>query len=300
MVSLRFHIVSLVAVFLALAIGVIAGTTVIDQGVVNVLENQTDALREARDAARAESDLLRRTLGIWDGFGRRLMPAMVGDALAGRQVVLVMSSEAPPDLIRDVEVAIAQAEGSVEGSLTLTAKWALEESGAVEQLALVVGADAAPPDLLAEAALALALRLRVSQNPSDENDMLRRLAEAGFTTTTVDGRPFPSRDALFIYVASANDQVIPADTFVLPLVRALAQDGAAIAVAAPLEAAGGLVDRIRSDASLRNVVATVDHADTLPGRIALVSALAEVARGAPAHHYGERADEVAPPPNGRP
>jgi hypothetical protein len=295
MVNLRFHIVSLVAVFLALAIGVIAGSTVIDQGVVNVLENQTDALREARDAARGEADLLRRAIATWESFGETLAPALLGDALAGREVVVITTTDAPPDLIGGVEDALVQAGGTVSGRVSLTTKWTLEDPSAAEQLGLIIGSRTAPPDLLSEAAGALALRLRVPRDPSAEEDLLRRLRENDFLTTTVEGRSFPSRDSLFVVIAPVDDDSLPIDTFALPLVRALADEGARVAAAAPLAAGGALVDRIRSDGSLRNVIATVDHADTFPGRIALVSALASVAAGEQARHYGERADEVAPP-----
>ena len=40
MLNFRFHVVSLVAVFLALAIGIIMGSTVIDRALVDTLEEQ--------------------------------------------------------------------------------------------------------------------------------------------------------------------------------------------------------------------------------------------------------------------
>ena len=43
MISFRYHLVSIVAVFLALALGVVMGTTVVKQGVIDELRSRTDS-----------------------------------------------------------------------------------------------------------------------------------------------------------------------------------------------------------------------------------------------------------------
>ena len=42
MISLRYHLVSIVAVFLALALGVVVGTTVVNQGIVDETPRPSD------------------------------------------------------------------------------------------------------------------------------------------------------------------------------------------------------------------------------------------------------------------
>ena len=42
MISFRYHLVSIVAVFLALALGVVVGTTVVKPGLVDQIRHQTD------------------------------------------------------------------------------------------------------------------------------------------------------------------------------------------------------------------------------------------------------------------
>ena len=53
MISFRFHVVSLTAVFLAIAIGVIVGTTYVDRAVVENLEHRIDTVSENLDERRA-------------------------------------------------------------------------------------------------------------------------------------------------------------------------------------------------------------------------------------------------------
>ena len=48
MINFRFHIASLVAVFLALALGVVMGSTVVDRAIVESLRTQIDDVRGER------------------------------------------------------------------------------------------------------------------------------------------------------------------------------------------------------------------------------------------------------------
>ena len=56
MINFRFHVVSLIAIFLALALGVVIGAGVIDRGVVDALNNRLDTRRgERRTGSRART-----------------------------------------------------------------------------------------------------------------------------------------------------------------------------------------------------------------------------------------------------
>ena len=59
MINFRFHLVSLVAVFLALALGVVMGSTVIDRAIVDRLSSQIDSVKKRADAERADNRALR-------------------------------------------------------------------------------------------------------------------------------------------------------------------------------------------------------------------------------------------------
>ena len=60
MINFRFHVVSLVGVFLALALGVVIGSTVIDRAIVDRLSSQIDSIRKRADEQRAENRALRQ------------------------------------------------------------------------------------------------------------------------------------------------------------------------------------------------------------------------------------------------
>ena len=68
MINLRYHVVSLVAVFLALGLGVIMGSTVIDRVTVDQLRNQLDRVESSVKQTRKENGQLSGRLRVWDQF----------------------------------------------------------------------------------------------------------------------------------------------------------------------------------------------------------------------------------------
>ncbi|MBV8234224.1 MAG: copper transporter, partial [Acidimicrobiia bacterium] len=56
MLNLRYHVVSLVAVFLAIGIGVIMGVTVIKSGIVDQLQKRLDSVEASDRQTRKDND----------------------------------------------------------------------------------------------------------------------------------------------------------------------------------------------------------------------------------------------------
>ena len=78
MINFRFHLVSLVAVFLALALGVVMGSTVIDRAIVDRLSSQIDSVKKRADAERAENRALRDQMKGLENFIAQSQPQVTG------------------------------------------------------------------------------------------------------------------------------------------------------------------------------------------------------------------------------
>jgi hypothetical protein len=104
----RYHALSLVAVFLALAIGLVLGVAIGDRGLVSSAESDLRAsLRRDVVRARDEASDLRRQLSERDRIeSRDFYPIMVGDRLAGARVGIVAFGDVPNDYIDDVQSAL--------------------------------------------------------------------------------------------------------------------------------------------------------------------------------------------------
>jgi len=302
MINLRYHIVSLVAVFLALSIGVIAGTTVLNDQVVKGLKASDKTLRDTLTTQQDAIDGLQREISLWEGFGTSIEAGLVKDRLRNKKVVLLAANGVDGKLIGDVADEIVRAGGSRMGTITFTDRWMLADDTIRRQLALAIGASSSEDasELEKKAAQRLAQRFAVPGDPAAKGDLLQVLQKEGFLSVSDQtGGVFPPSGSLMLWLSSGTADPLPPDAqFTLPLLKGLS-GVSPIAVGEPLAAADSLTDQIRGDAELIQTVATVDHVDTIPGRIALISGLHQIASGLPAPHYGVRrgTSGIAPTPS---
>jgi len=88
--NFRYHALSLVAVFLALVIGLLLGVAIGDRGLVSSAEHDVRAsLREDVRRAQDERDAARSQLRERAAFEQEAYPALVGRRLEGMQVALI-------------------------------------------------------------------------------------------------------------------------------------------------------------------------------------------------------------------
>jgi hypothetical protein len=129
MLDFRYHALSLVAVFLALGIGILLGTTIGDQLVSEANRDLSSSLRgdvrEARDQARAARGALDdRERFIGAAFERITRPG-----LNGRNIALVSSGELEGEVESGVRDAVQDAGGGVSSVSELVEPPDLPELG---------------------------------------------------------------------------------------------------------------------------------------------------------------------------
>lgn len=126
MVDFRYHALSLVAVFLALGIGIVLGVTVGDSLVSEADQNLRDSLRgdvtEAREQVREEQDLGSRREEVIEDTA----PIVAAGRLAGFRVALVSFGEVPADLADSVDEAAELGGGALARTVELTPPGQLE------------------------------------------------------------------------------------------------------------------------------------------------------------------------------
>ena len=120
MVDFRYHALSLVAVFLALGIGIVLGVTVGDSLVSDADRTLRDSLREdvteAREEVRDEQALASRR----DEVIEETAPAVADGRLRGTEVALVATGELPGAVADTVEEAVESAGGALTRTALLT------------------------------------------------------------------------------------------------------------------------------------------------------------------------------------
>uniref|UniRef100_UPI0015F0D55B copper transporter n=1 Tax=Pseudonocardia pini TaxID=2758030 RepID=UPI0015F0D55B len=119
MISLKYHAVSIAAVFLALAVGVVLGASGLSDRLLAAVSTDRDSLSTQVDTLTAERDSLLDRQAAADQFAARVGPAAVSGLLSGRSVAFVQAGGDQTDQESVIRL-IGQAGGTVTGSITLT------------------------------------------------------------------------------------------------------------------------------------------------------------------------------------
>jgi hypothetical protein len=103
----RYHALSLVAVFLALAVGLLLGTAIGDSGLVSSAKQDIEkSLRSDVRKARAESADLSAELGRRGDYEQQTYPDLVANRLPGQQIGLIFLGGSSDAIVNDVRTAL--------------------------------------------------------------------------------------------------------------------------------------------------------------------------------------------------
>jgi hypothetical protein len=314
-VNLRYHIVSIVAVFLALGIGILMGSTVVDRATVDFLRGRLDGLERARDTARgnaaeigAERDQLR---DLQEQFAVEGRAQLVRGHLTDVPVLLVGARGMAREPVEELTGALQEAGARLQGTLWLTGKLGLDQAGdraAVGQALAAVGrpvtegtADALQRAVVEQ--LAQELAAVTAGTPGASAPLWAALQDGGLVErddAPEGGPPVPDGQLALpgsrVVVLAGPGAAVPNDRLAVPLASALARARPAAVLAAqagdPPEAeqeepvAPVFVAALRGDDEVKAALASVDNLDSLYGQLAVVLALEDLAAGRTVGHYG--------------
>ncbi|GAA4969838.1 copper transporter [Actinoplanes utahensis] len=278
MINFRYHVVSLTAVFLALAIGLVVGTAALNGPVSENLRNNLAALNKDNNVRREQVNKLNDEVNRNQEFATQIAPALLGGKLAGRKlaVVALPGVEDPAKGVVDM-LTVAGA--------TITARVDVEEKffdpnfvnelldladqssrQSIPAAGLPMNSDGVET---ASALLALTLQQGATSTPlpDDVTAVLTAFGKAGYLTVS-DGATGGAEAVVLVAGVPATDKeaerksrfaVTMADQFAKNRPLVVAGDGAGD---------GNLVAAIRNDPTLVQKISTVDNVSTVQGQVA--------------------------------
>jgi hypothetical protein len=170
MYNLRYHIASLVAVFLALAIGLVLGGLVVRQGGFDQPQRAlVSSLRSEYNGLKRSNAALKSSLAFESAYAKQMTESWVVGRLAG-STVLVVTSGASYEGADEVARTVKSAGGSTAVVTLVKPKFALEESQVASSVATILGSTEASPT-----SADVAKRLVAEWSTSDSN---RELTDA--------------------------------------------------------------------------------------------------------------------------
>ncbi len=113
--SARYHTASLIAVFLALAIGILIGAQFGGDALTNTRKDLEHSLVGNLQDARSRADELSGQLNRSNEFGERVYPVLTRDRMRGRRLAIIALGGLPSDLTGDVEDALGPTGAKLVG-----------------------------------------------------------------------------------------------------------------------------------------------------------------------------------------
>lgn len=305
MVTFRFYVVSLVAFFLALAVGVLVGS-VLDGRIADGLQARLASVERSLDETVALIDAKNVEIEQFERYVEASAPYAVQDRLASTSAVVVAEDGVDAGAVEDLVLRLRQAGSEVAGIVWLEARWDLLEADDLAAAAELTGTDSEDP---AEIRAALWDQLLVAATPEPESTTtvappLSGAIEAGLVRfQRIDGESgTQGGEPLVVAVTGTASALSDPGAVTAELVgrssaagvrTVLAEVGEPPEEGAPVER-GLLVAEALAEGPVE--FSTVDNMELIAGRVAVVLALADLTEGDVGRFgYGPDVDGVLPP-----
>ncbi len=316
MIDFRYHIVSLISVFLALAVGIILGAGPLKETIGDSLTGQVQALRTEKDALRTELEDNQTDLSNTQAYVTAIAPELLDGVLPGTQVGIVLLGPVDDTMYNAVTQQIEAAGATVTVKAQLLPAWTDPEQADARQSYAASLSRYLPStsvtdgfDVILARALVLALTstdaTRTDTFTSDATQVREILVQGNLID--LSGDPIAPVDQIVFLVPptevpdgdserTAALQARAAATVIeLKLVAAAQDEVDGTVVAGTLAVEGDLLWTIRTDQNLAASTTTVSDVDVITGQVNVPLALAADADGT-IGQYGSSPDSTAPVP----
>jgi hypothetical protein len=297
MIDFRYHLVSIVAVFLALGLGLLLGATALQPIALRVLQRTSQHEHKQIDSLITSNGQLNRQITSNDQFAQAAAPQLLRQLLAAERVVVVEAPGAAGQVTSGVVKALTEAGATVSGQVQLQSKF-FDVSPATQEQLGQLAQQLAPPGMtlcsscsaVAQASQVLASGILTTDGPGQpvagqpdraSAAMLSGFAAGGFLTDS--GRPY-ARATLAVVVIpavppSTNDANAASQGLVtLAQQLNLAGQGTVVAGSVAGSGPGSAIDVMRTGGRAGHL-SSVDDADHVIGQIVVAQALYEQLRG---------------------
>jgi Copper transport outer membrane protein, MctB len=301
-IDFRYHLVSIVAVFLALAIGIVIGSTSVLKGAtLSVLERTTSAERRQIESLIQQNGQLKQQRSADQAFAAASERLLLAGLLEGQHVVLVTAPGAPGGVTSGVSAALTEAGAAVSGQIQMQQPFfATGSQSALDALSRQLtpsgmilrdgSAQAQAGQLIASAVLA---RGAATQPPAGESTapdkaILDGYAAGGFLSVSA---PVTTRATLAVVIIPAtppstdNANTQSQSLVTLAQQLGLAGDGTVLAGQLAGSGPGSAIDVLRTGAQPTRL-GSVDNADSASGQIVVAQALNGLLATGKSGNYG--------------
>jgi hypothetical protein len=285
-IDYRYHIGSFVAIFLALLLGILVGIGLAPHDPEELHKMVADLKEQYRETQRhkeAELERLREEKGRYEAVAKEAVAVLTAGRLAGRKVAIVLNHDFGRDPLPDhLRALVRQAGATLSSTTTITSDFVTlpdpVRARVARQLSLYP-----PPGVHFRSLIAEALARELAQGKAE---LVQELQASGLVKSGADSDYRIAVDSLLLVGGSRAPTDAAPERIDLPLISELRRMGVRVVGCEASDAASSVIPLYKSKG-----IPTVDNADTLAGRLAIVWAFA----GADGH-FGvkDTADRLLP------
>ena len=300
MIDFRYHLVSLISVFLALAVGVVLGAGPLQNSLGTALNDQVTALRENRNATQAKLEQTETAVNERDSYITQAATSLLPGTLASKNVAMVLLPDAKAEDADAIAAQLKNAGATVTGRVSLTSTWVdlSRENYRSTFSGQVQGHLGSTNSKDANGILGEALAKALTAN----DDSSRVLMDMLSVTVDKSGTPFisvdstPTAAAEMIVVVGPRPQASSgkgATVEASPGEDPKAAGRAPTVVVGSADGDGGVVGIIRSE---KAKVTTIDSVGQIAASVSTPLALASTRAGTTGHYGFDKGAEAVMPP----
>ncbi len=305
MIDFRYHLVSILSFFLALAVGIALGAGPLKGTIPDTITKEVTSLRSDKAALNSQLSTANAGTRARDAYITATEKSVLAGRLAGQTVDLVVLPGADKGLVSTLKSTLVLASATIGTTVTLDASWAASDMAATSdriatEVSSALGLPAGTGSSLPLVDQALAGTLRRTGGAAATTTALKAFTDAGLLHADAD---VPAAANAFVVVgAPVVDQVQATRD---AEARAYASVAAALAagggptvlasdvgVAGPADNTTSVVEVARGSSSLTHGLSTVDDIGVPLGQATVVIALLALASGT-VGNYGLSGDASA-------
>ncbi|WP_172121255.1 copper transporter [Actinomyces faecalis] len=303
MIDFRYHLVSLISVFLALAVGVVLGAGPLQNSLGNTLNDQVTSLREDRNATQGKLEQTETAVNERDEYITAVAAAYLPSSLTDRKVALVALPEADSSDLETVTAQLEAAGATVVARVSLTTAWVdtsreTFRSTYSGQFAGYMEGVTGTGNTVLGAGLATALTSSKEASAAALTDLLKA---SDSPLMTVDAEPSEPADSVVVVgprtTMTTGEAPTPAPTEGMSLVAWNEALGglASVTPCVVIGAADVKTDLVTQLRSSQTKVTTVDSVGQVAAAVSVPLALAHAQAGSSAAYgFDEGAEAVMP------
>jgi len=265
MINIKYLVITVISIFLAISIGIFMGAQLDSQSIVlkqqealiAKIQQQFDELSKTNATMEGEIKGLKDVNSLNDAYIKNIFPDYIGGKLAGSNIAIIKTTK--DYTFTDVEKALETAGAHIPAVITVTDKIVEASDGELDQMMSYFGAaknqDAG--DLIAQKVIEA-----LTNGKTQDLDYLEQM---GYIESTGDFADAPN---CAVIEGGSKEKTIKGEALDVPLIKNLTALGIAVVGVESADAPNSYIELYK-----KQKISTVDNVDTVIGQTSLVLVL---------------------------